>query len=162
MKILNIYFIISLCHQTYPCPYLRSSPWARESVNGLQNHPHASDSLSARMHNSNAAIVYLLSRAKTIRALPSFPLYSSKPNNPLLSFLLIFSPYYSPPLCSSISNGRFIFSKRSFCGYAVEQFSDDEYECDFENHPVTFSSLVLSLFCFRIIFNTIKCFQLVY
>ncbi|KAF9599180.1 hypothetical protein IFM89_035639 [Coptis chinensis] len=26
-----------------------------------------------------------------------------------------------------------IFSRRSFCGYAVEQFSDDEYECDFDN-----------------------------
>ncbi|KAI3988512.1 hypothetical protein MKX01_026326 [Papaver californicum] len=26
---------------------------------------------------------------------------------------------------------------RSFCGYAVEQFSDDEYECDFENHKAS-------------------------
>lgn len=26
---------------------------------------------------------------------------------------------------------------RSFCGYAVEQFSDDEYDCDFENHKAS-------------------------
>ncbi|XP_057798337.1 DExH-box ATP-dependent RNA helicase DExH3 [Salvia miltiorrhiza] len=25
--------------------------------------------------------------------------------------------------------------RRLLCGYAVEQFSDDEYECDYENHP---------------------------
>ncbi|KAK3017016.1 hypothetical protein RJ639_006877 [Escallonia herrerae] len=29
--------------------------------------------------------------------------------------------------------------RRSFCGYAVEQFSDDEYECDYENHPASSS-----------------------
>ncbi|KAL2230895.1 UNVERIFIED_CONTAM: DExH-box ATP-dependent RNA helicase DExH3 [Sesamum indicum] len=29
--------------------------------------------------------------------------------------------------------------RRGFSGYAVEQFSDDEYECDYENHPVSSS-----------------------
>ncbi|XP_059652840.1 DExH-box ATP-dependent RNA helicase DExH3 [Cornus florida] len=28
---------------------------------------------------------------------------------------------------------------RSFCGYAVEQFSDDEYECDYDNHKASSS-----------------------
>ncbi|KAK4406508.1 DExH-box ATP-dependent RNA helicase DExH3 [Sesamum angolense] len=28
-----------------------------------------------------------------------------------------------------------IVVRRGFSGYAVEQFSDDEYECDYENHP---------------------------
>ncbi|KAG6418120.1 hypothetical protein SASPL_120319 [Salvia splendens] len=28
-----------------------------------------------------------------------------------------------------------VLSRRRFCGYAAEQFSDDEYECDYENHP---------------------------
>ena len=34
----------------------------------------------------------------------------------------------------------FLFSPRSFSDYAVEQFSDDEYECDFETNTVFFSS----------------------
>ncbi|KAL0455239.1 UNVERIFIED_CONTAM: DExH-box ATP-dependent RNA helicase DExH3 [Sesamum latifolium] len=29
--------------------------------------------------------------------------------------------------------------RRGFSGYAVEQFSDDEYECDYENHPASSS-----------------------
>ncbi|OVA00884.1 Helicase [Macleaya cordata] len=37
-------------------------------------------------------------------------------------------------LSNNTSAGR-----RSFCGYAVEQFSDDEYECDFENHKASSS-----------------------
>ncbi|RZC78951.1 hypothetical protein C5167_003174 [Papaver somniferum] len=52
---------------------------------------------------------------------------------------------YLPRLSSSsivrdvrIENSiSFINSVRSFCGYAVEQFSDDEYECDFENHKAS-------------------------
>ncbi|KAK4424755.1 hypothetical protein Salat_1669100 [Sesamum alatum] len=38
--------------------------------------------------------------------------------------------------------------RRGFSGYAVEQFSDDEYECDYENHPVVHSlSPVILMFC---------------
>lgn len=52
---------------------------------------------------------------------------------------------YLPRLSSSsivrdvrIENSiSFINSVRSFGGYAVEQFSDDEYECDFENHKAS-------------------------
>ncbi|CAK9172350.1 unnamed protein product [Ilex paraguariensis] len=29
--------------------------------------------------------------------------------------------------------------RRGFCGYAAEQFSDDEYECDYENNPASSS-----------------------
>ncbi|XP_051123438.1 DExH-box ATP-dependent RNA helicase DExH3 [Andrographis paniculata] len=29
--------------------------------------------------------------------------------------------------------------RRGFCGFAVEQFSDDEYECDYENNPASSS-----------------------
>lgn len=43
--------------------------------------------------------------------------------------------------------------RRRLCGYAVEQFSDDEYECDYENHPVIiffifsrFSIIALNVF----------------
>ncbi|XP_031101813.1 DExH-box ATP-dependent RNA helicase DExH3-like [Ipomoea triloba] len=33
----------------------------------------------------------------------------------------------------------FWLGERRFCGYAVEQFSDDEYECDYESHPASSS-----------------------
>lgn len=33
----------------------------------------------------------------------------------------------------------FLTPIRNFCGYAVEQFSDDEYECDFETHTASSS-----------------------
>ncbi|CAA2983241.1 ATP-dependent RNA helicase DHX36 [Olea europaea subsp. europaea] len=33
----------------------------------------------------------------------------------------------------------FVTIRREFCGYAAEQFSDDEYECDYENHPASSS-----------------------
>ncbi|KAK6143234.1 hypothetical protein DH2020_023582 [Rehmannia glutinosa] len=32
-----------------------------------------------------------------------------------------------------------VLVRRGYCGYAVEQFSDDEYECDYENHPASSS-----------------------
>lgn len=34
------------------------------------------------------------------------------------------------------SGGKFSVTKRALSGYAVEQFSDDEYECDFEGNKV--------------------------
>ncbi|GLT88688.1 hypothetical protein SLE2022_067030 [Rubroshorea leprosula] len=52
------------------------------------------------------------------------------------SFLLLL-----PSSSSSLSaKDRFCFPKRrSFSGYAAEQFSDDEYECDFESHKASSS-----------------------
>ncbi|XP_073307661.1 DExH-box ATP-dependent RNA helicase DExH3-like isoform X1 [Primulina huaijiensis] len=32
-----------------------------------------------------------------------------------------------------------VIFRSGFCGYAAEQFSDDEYECDYENHPASSS-----------------------
>ncbi|XP_031381610.1 DExH-box ATP-dependent RNA helicase DExH3 isoform X1 [Punica granatum] len=37
------------------------------------------------------------------------------------------------------SDGRFSVAKRCFSSYAVEQFSDDEYECDFDGHKASSS-----------------------
>lgn len=43
-----------------------------------------------------------------------------------------------------------IAERRNFCGgYAIEQFSDDEYECEFENHKVLLL-LLLIVICFRL------------
>ncbi|KAL8542032.1 hypothetical protein ACS0TY_003041 [Phlomoides rotata] len=36
-------------------------------------------------------------------------------------------------------NYQSIVLRRHFCGYAIEQFSDDEYECDYENNPASSS-----------------------
>lgn len=36
-------------------------------------------------------------------------------------------------------SGILFSGRRNFSGYAVEQFSDDEYECDYENHPASSS-----------------------
>ncbi|XP_073124607.1 DExH-box ATP-dependent RNA helicase DExH3 isoform X2 [Henckelia pumila] len=32
-----------------------------------------------------------------------------------------------------------VIFRNGFCGYAAEQFSDDEYECDYESHPASSS-----------------------
>lgn len=92
------------------------------------------------MRNSKPALGFLLARAKSFsnsfcyRTLPSCSSSSSsssfRANNPLLTLLLLLPPH------SSISHGLFLIPNRRFCGYAAEQFSDDEYECDFENHQV--------------------------
>ncbi|XP_007010588.2 PREDICTED: DExH-box ATP-dependent RNA helicase DExH3 [Theobroma cacao] len=56
--------------------------------------------------------------------------------NTLFDSLLFLLPSSS----SSSSNARFCHPKRRrFCGYAAEQFSDDEYECDFESHKASSS-----------------------
>ncbi|KAE8655653.1 hypothetical protein F3Y22_tig00117021pilonHSYRG00111 [Hibiscus syriacus] len=46
----------------------------------------------------------------------------------------------SLPFIHPNSSSRFYLPvRRHFCGYAVEQFSDDEYECDFESHKASSS-----------------------
>ncbi|PON59154.1 DEA(D/H)-box RNA helicase family protein [Trema orientale] len=72
------------------------------------------------MHNSKAAIGFLVQRAKS---------FSNNKHSRLLSL----------SSSSAISHGRFRIPKRGFCGYAAEQFSDDEYDCDFENHQASSS-----------------------
>ncbi|XP_056163566.1 DExH-box ATP-dependent RNA helicase DExH3 isoform X3 [Syzygium oleosum] len=40
---------------------------------------------------------------------------------------------------ATVCEGRFLATRRWFCGYAAEQFSDDEYEVDFEGHKASSS-----------------------
>ncbi|XP_010103984.2 DExH-box ATP-dependent RNA helicase DExH3 isoform X1 [Morus notabilis] len=91
------------------------------------------------MRNSKAAnaIGFLIARAKSSTNNPYFSLLlssysSSRANNNLRSLLLLSSS------SSAISHGRFLIANRSFCGYAAEQFSDDEYD-DIENHQASSS-----------------------
>ncbi|KAL5568710.1 hypothetical protein UlMin_025285 [Ulmus minor] len=89
------------------------------------------------MHNTKAALGFLIGRAKSFpnhkRLLPSSP----RANNHLLPLLLLLPPHSSSS--STLSHGGFLIAKRDYCGYAAEQFSDDEYECDFENHQASSS-----------------------
>lgn len=63
-----------------------------------------------------------------------------------LAFLLLSSPFKPrlsrPPTLSFLSSlptpSSFI-RRRGLCGYAAEQFSDDEYDCDFESHKASSS-----------------------
>uniref|UniRef100_A0A2P2KUX2 RNA helicase n=1 Tax=Rhizophora mucronata TaxID=61149 RepID=A0A2P2KUX2_RHIMU len=63
-----------------------------------------------------------------------------KPNNSrssaLCSLLLALSTSSTPNVLKSLS---FFTKTRSFCGYALEQFSDDDYEVDFESHKASSS-----------------------
>ncbi|KAJ6720057.1 ATP-DEPENDENT RNA HELICASE [Salix viminalis] len=58
-------------------------------------------------------------------------IFSNKNNNPLFGLLLI--------LQNSNETSYLVAKRRGFCGYALEQFSDDEYGCDFESHKASSS-----------------------
>lgn len=111
------------------------------------------------MHNSKAAIGFLIQGAKSFSSnsnhslLSSSSFYFSSARNNLLTLLLILPQHSSSSsFSSSVAHGGFRIPKRGFCGYATEQFSDDEYDCDFENHQVIFLSL-----CFRLFFQLFIC-----
>jgi ATP-dependent RNA helicase DHX36 len=57
-------------------------------------------------------------------------IFSNKKSNHLFGLPLF--------LLNSNETSFLVAKRRGFCGYAVEQFSDDEYECDFESHKVCF------------------------
>lgn len=91
------------------------------------------------MRNSKAAIAFLLARAKSLSSNSQSSLLLSSSTRSicnLRTLLLLSSSSFSS---SAISHGGFLTAKRGFCGYAAEQFSDDEYDCDFENHQASSS-----------------------
>ncbi|CAB4268682.1 unnamed protein product [Prunus armeniaca] len=81
---------------------------------------------------SPRAAVGLLLKAVSNKNNACYPFYRT--HTRYLALLLLHSSS-----SSSISNGGFLVSKRGFCGYAAEQFSDDEYECDFEGQKASSS-----------------------
>ncbi|ONI21426.1 hypothetical protein PRUPE_2G065300 [Prunus persica] len=83
------------------------------------------------MRSSRAAVGLLL-KAVSNKNNACYPFYRT--HTRYLALLLLHSSS-----SSSISNGGFLVSKRGFCGYAAEQFSDDEYECDFEGQKASSS-----------------------
>ena len=117
-------------------------------------------SSSVRMQNPKAVVGLLFGYAKSISI--SNNTHNQSPYRPLLNLLLLLPfppPSSSSPHSSSVSNARYFFANRGFCGYAAEQFSDDEYDCDFDNNKVCFVLLQdcfissnLSLRLFSVIF----------
>lgn len=97
-------------------------------------------SSSVRMQNPKAVVGLLFGYAKSISI--SNNTHNQSPHRPLLNLLLLLPfpppPPSSSPHSSSVSNARYFFASRGFCGYAAEQFSDDEYDCDFDNNKVCF------------------------
>lgn len=64
---------------------------------------------------------------------------TARPDQDLFSFPALPTSNNAFPSLSRIFS-TFLFSgRRAFCGYAVEQFSDDEYECDYDNHKASSS-----------------------
>ncbi|XP_059450268.1 DExH-box ATP-dependent RNA helicase DExH3 isoform X2 [Corylus avellana] len=88
------------------------------------------------MHKSRpvAGFLFRYSRAISDRHAALSSLRSHHHRRSLLSLLLLL-----PSSSSALSNGRVFVAKRGLSGYAYEQFSDDEYECDSENHTASSS-----------------------
>ncbi|XP_028123844.1 DExH-box ATP-dependent RNA helicase DExH3-like [Camellia sinensis] len=64
---------------------------------------------------------------------------TARPDQDLFSFPALPTSNNAFPSLSRIFS-TFLFSgRRAFCGYAAEQFSDDEYECDYDNHKASSS-----------------------
>ncbi|KAJ6767580.1 DEXH-BOX ATP-DEPENDENT RNA HELICASE DEXH5 MITOCHONDRIAL [Salix koriyanagi] len=85
------------------------------------------------MQNSKLVLRSFLRGCSTTAKKKSFSntIFSNKNNNPLFSFIFF--------LQDSNGTSFLVTKRRGFCGYAAEQFSDDEYECDFENHKASSS-----------------------
>lgn len=89
---------------------------------------------------SNPRLGFLLAcgRKSLFHALLSNQRYAiARENGDLLSTAVPSSNSFAS-LCRILSDFSFL-GRRAFCGYAVEQFSDDEYECDYDNHKASSS-----------------------
>ncbi|GFY81200.1 DEA(D/H)-box RNA helicase family protein [Actinidia rufa] len=93
------------------------------------------------MHPTNSRIGFLLASGKKllIHALLSNQRFATHRANNVSVLLGVV------PNSNSYASLRRIFSKfffsgrRAFCGYALEQFSDDNYDCDCDNHKASSS-----------------------
>lgn len=116
----------------------------------VEGNRHASCFIFPRMHSR---LSFFLARAAR-KSSSSLSSARSPPLSPNPRLRRVFSAYNNK--CNAgdffwLSHSHlsrnligFVTIRREFCGYAAEQFSDDEYECDYENHPVIFFSLSLS------------------
>lgn len=111
----------------------------------LRNHASSSISLS-RMRFTKRISLFLGQATK----IPSRSLLG----NPSLCRSYIVGPVSSSPTfpISSCNGGDGVTGlsypiRRRFIGYTAEQFSDDEYECEFEEHKV------------RVLFKLVNCLE---
>ncbi|CAI8607078.1 unnamed protein product [Vicia faba] len=83
------------------------------------------------MHNPKSAASFLIARAKSLH-LRHYNYRSLTSSSRSLLF------NFQPSPSSFLSNPNPFISTRFFSGYYnLEQFSDDEYECEFENHQAS-------------------------
>lgn len=64
-------------------------------------------------------------------------------NPSLCRSYIVGSPISSGDVVTGLSYGQI---RRRFLGYTAEQFSDDEYECEFEEHKVRVFRLIMKRF----------------
>ncbi|KAK9170177.1 hypothetical protein Syun_002317 [Stephania yunnanensis] len=84
---------------------------------------------------------FLLILRKSISTISNPRILSSSDGVPsLLRFSLINGN------AGTIRRGNSDFDLRRFCSYAAEQFSDDEYDCEFENHKCVFNDKSFDLY----------------
>ncbi|GMG99510.1 hypothetical protein Nepgr_001350 [Nepenthes gracilis] len=88
--------------------------------------------------NSRLGFLLVYVYGKSVFSLSNFR--HSRPNNVFFRFLTytVYNQTVFTRRLGILSN-CFLPQRHSFCGYAVEQFSDDEYECDYENHTASSS-----------------------
>jgi len=109
---------------------------------------------STTMRNSKFAVSLLIARAKSLQLHHHTCHCVASSSSPTSTSLFRFLP-------SSIRNAKSVAATRLFSSYySVEQFSDDEYECDFENQQVLLSLSVfffIKFYCLRNMFRRFTC-----
>ncbi|XP_057491881.1 DExH-box ATP-dependent RNA helicase DExH3 isoform X1 [Actinidia eriantha] len=93
------------------------------------------------MHPTNSRIGFLLASGKKslIHALLSNQRFAIHRANNVSVLLGVVPSSNSYASLSRIISNFFFSGRRAFCGYALEQFSDDNYDCDCDNHKASSS-----------------------
>ncbi|PSS35788.1 DExH-box ATP-dependent RNA helicase [Actinidia chinensis var. chinensis] len=93
------------------------------------------------MHPTNSRIGFLLASGKKllIHALLSNQRFATHRANNVSVLLGVVPSSNSDASLSRIFSNFFFSGRRAFCGYALEQFSDDNYDGDCDNHKASSS-----------------------
>jgi len=103
------------------------------------------------MRNSKFAVSLLIARAKSLQ-LHHRTCHCVASSSPTSTPLFRVLP-------SSIRKAKSVATTRLFSSYySLEQFSDDEYDCDFDNQQVLLPLSVFLFFKFYCFWNMFRCF----
>lgn len=109
----------------------------------------------------HSKLALLLFSGKSISSLSN----CRNPTSRYALFNLLISPQFNRlKFTQNLGNlpyfSHFLSLNRHFSGYAVEQFSDDEYECDFETNAVfylfIYFYIYFSIFVISVLFFNVK------